>query len=412
MKNILNIVNLPVCRALVAAVLAAGCAAGCNDAELGALENAAYIKEAQKDKNKIVTVEDKGSTASLTVRLGGRSSAETSFRLVSDPEVLERFNALNGTSYSLLPAGMYDLPAEPVVIAAGEVAAAPSQIAIHAFTPEMDDSGQTYAIPVALQSVSGGMPILGDASGFLLVCERKMIVPVPLLNQKTYKYPNRIMLNMKEAPITFDAYTFEFKVRRESFTLRNFMIAGFDNGEGNIKNRMWLRFERSTSTSDTQNRWLQLNSQEQPAATSVLPCEAKTWHHVAVVFDGSNTILYLDGELAAQKSMPRKTITFKYFALQPQPGSSIAPISFSEVRLWNVARSQTQIKNNMNRVNPQSEGLLGYWHMNEGSGYTFEDATGNGNTGQCEYSHAGDLWDPQSYGPATGLEWAPDMNNM
>lgn len=409
MKNILNI---PICRALVAGVLAAGFAASCDDAELGPLDNAAYIKEAQKEMSKIVTVEDKGSTASLTVRLGGKSSAETSFRLVSDPEVLERFNTLNGTSYSLLPADMYDLPAEPAVIPAGEVAAAPSQIAIHAFTGEMDDSGQTYAIPVALRPVAGDMPVLGNASNFLLVCERKMIVPVPLLNQNTYKYPNRIMLNMKDAPITFDAYTFEVKVRRESFTMRNFMIVGFDNGEGSINNRMWLRFERSTSTSDTQNRWLQLNSQVQPAATSVLPCEAKTWHHVAVVFDGSNTELYLDGELAAQKSMPRTTITFKHFALQPQPGSSRAPISFSEARLWNVARTQTQIKNNMNRVNPQSEGLLGYWHMNEGSGYTFEDATGNGNTGQCEYSHAGDLWDPQTYGPATGLEWAADMNNM
>ena len=41
-----------------------------------------------------------------------------------------------------------------------------------------------------------------------------------------------------------------------------------------------------------------------------------------------------------------------------------------------------------------------------------EHSTGNGNTAECEYSRAGDLWDPQSYGPATGLEWAPDMDNM
>ena len=67
------------------------------------------------------------------------------------------------------------------------------------------------------------------------------------------------------------------------------------------------------------------------------------------------------------------------------------------MRLWNVARTSTQLKNNVNNVDPKSEGLLGYWKMNEGHGYTFEDATGNGNTAEC---------------PATGLEWAPDMDNM
>ena len=122
--------------------------------------------------------------------------------------------------------------------------------------------------------------------------------------------------------------------------------------------------------------------------------------------------LYLDGEQVVQKSAPRNTVTFKYFALLPQPSYCNTTISFSEVRLWNVARTSTQLKNNVNNVDPKSEGLLGYWKMNEGHGYTFEDATGNGNTAECEYSRAGDLWDPQSYGPATGLEWAPDMDNM
>ena len=61
------------------------------------------------------------------------------------------------------------------------------------------------------------------------------------------------------------------------------------------------------------------------------------------------------------------------------------------MRLWNVARTSTQLKNNVNNVDPKSEGLLGYWKMNEGHGYTFEDATGNGNTAECEYSRAGDM---------------------
>ena len=37
------------------------------------------------------------------------------------------------------------------------------------------------------------------------------------------------MLNMKDAPITFNAYTIEFKMYKEEFTARNYMIVGFDN---------------------------------------------------------------------------------------------------------------------------------------------------------------------------------------
>ena len=35
----------------------------------------------------------------------------------------------------------------------------------------------------------------------------------------------------------------------------------------------------------------------------------------------------------------------------------------------------------MYSCNPKSDGLEGYWKMNEGSGVTLNDATGHGNTG-------------------------------
>lgn len=130
---------------------------------------------------------------------------------------------------------------------------------------------------------------------------------------------------------------------------------------------MWVRFEASSTTSDVVNRWMQMNTMAQPGQTAVTPCEAKKWQHVAIVFDGAATSLYLDGEQVVQKSAPRNTVTFKYFALLPQPSYCNTTISFSEVRLWNVARTSTQLKNNVNNVDPKSEGLLGYWKMNEGT---------------------------------------------
>ena len=56
----------------------------------------------------------------------------------------------------------------------------------------------------------------------------------------------------------------------------------------------------------------------------------------------------------------------------------------AECRVWSRALSQTEIANNMNYVDPASEGLVAYWRMNEwepntnGSGNIVPDLTGHG----------------------------------
>lgn len=40
----------------------------------------------------------------------------------------------------------------------------------------------------------------------------------------------------------------------------------------------------------------------------------------------------------------------------------------SECRIWNVVRTQDEIKDNFYDVDPKTPGLLGYWKFNEGSG--------------------------------------------
>lgn len=115
---------------------------------------------------------------------------------------------------------------------------------------------------------------------------------------------------------------------------------------------------------------MQMNTMAQPGQTAVTPCEQ--WRHVAIVFDGSATSLYLDGEQVVRNRRLRAIPLRSSVALLPQPSYCNTTISFSEVRLWNVARTSTQLKNNVDNVDPKSEGLLGYWKMNEGHGYTFK----------------------------------------
>ena len=56
----------------------------------------------------------------------------------------------------------------------------------------------------------------------------------------------------------------------------------------------------------------------------------------------------------------------------------------AECRVWTRALSQAEIANNMNYVDPTSDGLLAYWRMNawepkeSGSGNIVRDLTGHG----------------------------------
>ena len=57
----------------------------------------------------------------------------------------------------------------------------------------------------------------------------------------------------------------------------------------------------------------------------------------------------------------------------------------TEVRVWNVARTEQEIWENMYDVDPQTPGLIGYWKFDEGEGNVIHDWTGNGNDGVAEF---------------------------
>ena len=103
------------------------------------------------------------------------------------------------------------------------------------------------------------------------------------------------------------------------------------------------------------------------------------WTHVAGTYDGTTLKLYLNGELIAHSILTGE--------IYPPDGS----IGFSnntefldgkldELRVWNYARSEQQIRENMHLTLSGSEpGLLNYWQLNESSGTTAHDYTGNCN---------------------------------
>ncbi len=123
------------------------------------------------------------------------------------------------------------------------------------------------------------------------------------------------------------------------------------------------------------------------------------WHHVALVLDGTSALLpdairgYLDGQLFGSGEgsqlwghkgdigvgcVDGKTLF--------HDGNSVGSNGFEgqleEIRVWNEARTQTQLQQNMHReftLIPAN--LVAYWKLNASSGLNVTDGSGNGNDG-------------------------------
>ena len=102
---------------------------------------------------------------------------------------------------------------------------------------------------------------------------------------------------------------------------------------------------------------------------------AKKWQHVAFSFDGTKAKLYLDG-IAIDS-------TSSWAGITPSdiPITSIGTRfsgKIDEVRIWNIARSASEINQNMYvEVNENSSGLLAYYKMNTDEDFKIIDYSTN-----------------------------------
>jgi hypothetical protein len=121
-------------------------------------------------------------------------------------------------------------------------------------------------------------------------------------------------------------------------------------------------------------------------ATASSALSLNTWTHLAATLESGVMKLYINGQLTASNASPGTPLatTNVPFAL----GSGASPTNQSEccgfrgammqARVWNVARSQTQIFDNRNvQLNGTESGLIAYWPMNENSGQSVLDITSN-----------------------------------
>jgi hypothetical protein len=102
------------------------------------------------------------------------------------------------------------------------------------------------------------------------------------------------------------------------------------------------------------------------------------WTHVAIVYRNKTPSLYINGEWKKTGLTSDMCTVFAsgvFGELDPF-GSFIGQLA--DLRIWDHARTEAQIKDHMNReLKGDEPGLYGYWKFNEGQGVVAKDSAGN-----------------------------------
>ncbi|MDA3868030.1 MAG: peptide-N-glycosidase F-related protein [Salinivirgaceae bacterium] len=111
-----------------------------------------------------------------------------------------------------------------------------------------------------------------------------------------------------------------------------------------------------------------------------------SWYHIAAVYDLNTMKIYVNGILQSTANA-QGTPTLGEGQVMNIGDNPTWPGRFfngkmDEIRIWNVARTETEIQESMStELDGTESGLVAYWNMNEGTGTSIADGSANENTG-------------------------------
>ena len=116
----------------------------------------------------------------------------------------------------------------------------------------------------------------------------------------------------------------------------------------------------------------------------VTPIQTNTWYHAAVTYNGAKWQLFLNGNLETELAVGQtpRSDSIQHAGLAVAMNSTGVTEghfdgALDEVRIWNVARTETDIRSTINsQITESQSGLVGRWSLNEGAGTTINGSAG------------------------------------
>lgn len=322
-------------------------------------------------------VEDTPASYPITVSSTKKVGSEVDLTIAIDTTLVAQYNKVNGTNYYAIPDGAVKLSGTSLKIKAGEAISSAANVEMT--STDNFKEGRTYMIPVTIKSAKGGTDDVIDASRTIYLRVSRVLNFYSLEND--YQASSNFIFDDSKA-VDLPKYTIEFKVypynlgtgiAADNQIQRVLSIEEKDEAQANM-----FRFGES-GTARNCLQWILPGGR---AFSSTLFSNNK-WYLVSCTYDGNDYVMYVDGVKDAQASSPGKVLKFQRFELGMSWGGGYPSGQFfhgriCEVRVWNRVLPVSEIKGGIAGVDPKSNGLVAYWKMNQASGTTILDVTGNG----------------------------------
>ncbi|MCM1177071.1 MAG: DUF1735 and LamG domain-containing protein [Bacteroidales bacterium] len=371
MKSFVNIG----CRHLAGALALGAILTGCTN--VAEPYEAIYMTDAQSDTYKTITIDTPPEGIAFTVSSSVKAPQDITIELEVRADLLEAYNRQYGKNYVMAPEGCFELSSNTTSISKGFNLSDPVEMTVTSIDEFAE--GSTYCVPVSIKSTSA-MQVLEPSRTLFIVIKSPVISKAMYLGSSNkYKVPG-----FQEDPnlAALSQMTLETRVFVNSFQTRDPYISSIMGIEGICG----VRF----GDVKIANNVMQIcHDSYQPAATDK-PFDTGKWYHVAAVWTGATWDIYIDGQYATGTPTGGETIDLTSnnsggFQIGASYGGGRTLDGYvAETRVWTRALSQSEIANNMNYVDPESDGLLAYWRMNAweanpaGSGNIVKDLTGHG----------------------------------
>ncbi|MBR5349913.1 MAG: DUF1735 and LamG domain-containing protein [Prevotella sp.] len=330
-----------------------------------------YISDTEASPVVTFAVEDTPASYNLTVQSTKQVDNDVNVTLALDLAKVEEYNKINGTSYQQIPANAVQLENTQVTIKAGT--AMSTSTVVKVVSTEDFIEGVTYVIPVTVTNVSGSDDeVLPGSKTIYLRISR--IINFFSIQANSGASSNFIF----EKTIPLSTLTYEMRIYPQGLNRTNYPQRFLALEQADESKSLLLRFNEANSDNKLQVK-LAGNT-----FLSNTEFENGQWYLLSIVCDGSNVSLYVNGELDASisGSIEGGSLNFQRYEMGMSwtnyPRQQFFAHRFSEIRIWDYARSATEIRGSMCAVDPKSEGLKAYWKFNEGEGYIFKDSSGNG----------------------------------
>ena len=337
-----------------------------------------YVTGADVDPLVRFPVETPPAAYTVTASATDKVTERTTITFAMDTTLVAAYNEANKTNYYPIPTSAVQVDGTQGVIEAGQ--ASSSGITVRVVSTSDFKEGRIYMIPVTIKSVQGGnMEVLAPSKTIYLRISRT--VGFPSLDISDYNVnSNFIFEDNKAIPMT-NGFTYEIKCFVDQWhpsTSPGYQISRLcaftskDESNGNM-----LRFGEDGNTIDA----LQWCS---PAGNFFANTKfsPQQWYLISLTYDGSKFTLYVDGvkdtEFAGTGdcTFQRMEIGMSWASTYRNRQRFLGRIA--EIRVWNRPLSTGELQMGVCGVDPASAGLKAYWKFNEGTGYIFHDATGNG----------------------------------